>query len=109
MEGHGEGPRGLADLVVAKETKFKGTVPLNEAVLAGQTSNVDYGGLIADVLDGLLMMTEGNWGEKREELAELPGARGGRDLNRRKRRKQRIRLCSLCFLLFRHNTAGRRP
>jgi hypothetical protein len=27
--------------------------------------------LIADVLDGLLMMTEGNWGDKREELAEL--------------------------------------
>ena len=54
-----------------KETKFTGTVPLNEAVLAGQTSNVDYGGLIADVLDGLLTMTEGNWEDKREELAEL--------------------------------------
>ena len=27
--------------------------------------------LIADVLDGLLMMTEENWGDKREELAEL--------------------------------------
>ena len=62
----------LADLVRwRKDTKFKGTVPLNEAALAGQTSNGDYEGLIADVLDGLLMMTEGNWEDKREELAEL--------------------------------------
>ena len=71
-KGTGKDHAVLADLVRwRKDTKFKGTVPLNEAVLAGQTSNVDYGGLIADVLDGLLMMTEGNWGEKREELAEL--------------------------------------
>ena len=32
---------------------------------------MDYRALIADVLDGLLMMTEGNWEDKREELAEL--------------------------------------
>jgi len=71
-KGMGKDHAVLADLVRwRKDTKFKGTVPLNEAVLAGQTSNVDYGGLIADVLDGLLMMTEGNWEDKREELAEL--------------------------------------
>ena len=38
---------------------------------AAEANAVDYRGLIADVLDGLLMMTEGNWEEKREELAEL--------------------------------------
>ena len=71
-KGKGKDYAVLADLVRwRKETKFTGTVPLNEAVLAGQTSNVDYGGLIADVLDGLLTMTEGNWEDKREELAEL--------------------------------------
>ena len=71
-KGMGKDHAVLADLVRwRKDTKFKGTVPLNEAVLASQTSNVDYGGLIADVLDGLLMMTEGNWEDKREELAEL--------------------------------------
>ena len=43
----------------------------NEAVFVSQTSSVDYGALIADVLDGLLMMTEANWEDKREELAEL--------------------------------------
>ncbi len=71
-KGRGRDYAVLADLVRwRKDTKFRGTVPLNEAVLAAETNTVDYRALIADVLDGLLMMTEGNWEEKREELAEL--------------------------------------
>ena len=71
-EGKGKDYAVLADLVRwRKDTKFTGTVPFNEAVFASEASNVDYGALIADVLDGLLMMTEGNWADKREELAEL--------------------------------------
>jgi hypothetical protein len=71
-KGKGKDYAVLADLVRwRKETKFTGTVPLNEAALAGQSSNMDYGALLADVLDGLLVMTEENWEEKREELAEL--------------------------------------
>ena len=71
-KGMGKDYAVLADLVRwRKDTKFTGTVPLNEKVLAAETSTVDYRALIADVLDGLLMMTEGNWADKREELAEL--------------------------------------
>jgi hypothetical protein len=71
-KGKGKDYAVLADLVRwRKDTKFTGTVPFNEAVFASQASNVDYGALIADVLDGLLAMTEGNWENKREELAEL--------------------------------------
>jgi hypothetical protein len=32
---------------------------------------VDYPGLLADVLDGLLSMNEENWAERCEELAEM--------------------------------------
>jgi hypothetical protein len=71
-KGRGKDYAVLADLVRwHKDTKFTGTVPFNEAVFASGASDVDYGALIADVLDGLLMMTEGNWEDKREELAEL--------------------------------------
>jgi hypothetical protein len=75
--GRGKDYAVLADLVRwRKDTKFTGTVPLNESVFAAETNTVDYPALVADVLDGLLMMTEGNWEDKREELAELlrPGA-----------------------------------
>ena len=71
-KGMGKDYAVLADLVRwRKDTKFKGTVPLNEAVLAAEPNTVDYRALIEDVLDGLMMMTEGNWEEKREELADL--------------------------------------
>ena len=71
-EGKGKDYAVLADLVRwRKDTKFTGTVPFNETVFASEPSNVDYEALIADVLDGLLVMTEGNWEDKREELAEL--------------------------------------
>jgi hypothetical protein len=71
-KGKGRDYAVLADLVRwRKDTKFKGTVPFNEAVFAAEPNTVDYRALIEDVLDGLLTMTEGNWEEKREELAEL--------------------------------------
>jgi hypothetical protein len=71
-KGRGKDYAVLGDLVRwRKETKFQGTVPFNEAVWGGQTSSADYGALLSDVLDGLLTMTEGNWEEKREELADL--------------------------------------
>ena len=49
----------------------KETVALNENVLMEKADRVDYPGLLADVLDGLLSMTEENWAERCEELAEL--------------------------------------
>ena len=51
-------------------------VPLNEAVLAGKAPSVDYPALISDVLDGVLSMTEGNWQDKAEELAEMLRGKG---------------------------------
>ena len=77
-KGMGKDYAVLADLVRwRKDTKFTGTVPLNEAVFAAETKTVDYLALIEDVLDGLLTMTEGNWEEKREGLAELLRPVGG--------------------------------
>jgi hypothetical protein len=71
-KGRGRDYAALADLVRwRKDTKFTGTVPLNEAVFAAEPNTVNYQGLLEDVLEGLLMMTEGNWEDKREELAEL--------------------------------------
>jgi hypothetical protein len=46
-------------------------VALNENVLLERAPPVDYPGLLADVLDGLLSMTEENWRERCGELAEL--------------------------------------
>jgi hypothetical protein len=46
-------------------------VPLNDALLHNRAETVDYPGLLSDVLDGLLSMTEENWAERCEELAEL--------------------------------------
>ena len=49
----------------------KESVPLNENVLLDKASGVDYPGLLSDVLDGLLAMSDENWAERCEELAEL--------------------------------------
>ena len=54
-----------------KKVGRKETVPLNEAVMQGKAETTDYPGLLSDVLDGLLSMTDGNWQERCEELAEL--------------------------------------
>jgi hypothetical protein len=47
------------------------TVPLNEAVMHARAETTDYPGLLSDVLDGLLSMTEENWEERREELKDV--------------------------------------
>jgi hypothetical protein len=52
-------------------------VALNENVLLEKAPAVDYPGLLADVLDGLLSMSEHNWRERCEELAELLRAMAG--------------------------------
>jgi hypothetical protein len=49
----------------------KGTVPLNESITRGTAAKADFEGLLADVLYGLLSMTESNWHELCEELAEV--------------------------------------
>jgi hypothetical protein len=49
----------------------RGTVPLHEAILHMTAASVDYAGLLADLLEGLLEMNAGNWEEKAEELADL--------------------------------------
>jgi hypothetical protein len=53
-----------------KRVERKETVPLNEAVLQEKTETTDYPGLLSDVLDGLLSMTDENWQERCEELSE---------------------------------------
>jgi hypothetical protein len=70
----------LADLVRwRKQSKFRGTVPLNQAVIADEVPGVSREELISDVLDELLGMTAHNWQERREKLAELlrPAVRRG--------------------------------
>jgi len=54
-----------------KKVSRKETVPLNEAVLQEKAETVDYPGLLSDVLEGLLSMSEENWQERCEELADL--------------------------------------
>jgi hypothetical protein len=62
----------LLDLVRwRKAVRVKGTVPFNENMLLEKSSSTDYPGLLSDVLDGLLEMTEDNWQERCEELAEM--------------------------------------
>jgi hypothetical protein len=40
-------------------------------VLLGKADSVDYPGLLSDVLEGLMEMTQENWQEDSEELADL--------------------------------------
>jgi len=54
-----------------KKVGRKETVPLNEAVMQGKAETADYPGLRSDVLDGLLSMTEQNWHDRWEELADV--------------------------------------
>jgi hypothetical protein len=64
--------RAMLDLVRwRKAVGRRERVVLNESVLLEKASSVDYPGLLADVLDGLLSMTQENWKERCEELAEL--------------------------------------
>jgi len=54
-----------------KQIGQKGTVPVPESVLKNTASHTDYAGILADVLEEILAMTEENWQEKAEALAEL--------------------------------------
>jgi hypothetical protein len=64
--------RAMLDLVRwRKAVGRKERVALNENVLLEKAQAVDYPGLLADVLDGLLSMTQENWKERCEELSEL--------------------------------------
>jgi hypothetical protein len=49
----------------------KGTVSVNESITQGTAAPADFAGLLSDVLDEVLTMTEDNWNEKAEALAEL--------------------------------------
>jgi hypothetical protein len=54
-----------------KKVGRKEELPLNDAILNERTQTTDFPGLLADVLEGLLSMTAGNWQEQADELAEL--------------------------------------
>jgi len=70
--GRGKDYAILADLVRwRKQMRFRGTVPLDETMLESKTPDTDYAGLLGDVLEGLLEMTEEKWEEKCETLADL--------------------------------------
>ena len=70
--GQSKAHQAMLDLVRwRKKVGGKSTVPLNEAVLLEKAPTADYPALLADVLDGLLSMTEDDWPERCEELAEL--------------------------------------
>ena len=54
-----------------KKVGRKETMPLNDAILHEKADTTDYPALLSDVLDGLLSMTETNWQDLAEELAQL--------------------------------------
>jgi hypothetical protein len=54
-----------------KKIGQKGTVPVPESVLKNTASHTDYAGILSDILEEVLAMTEENWQEKAEALAEL--------------------------------------
>ena len=54
-----------------KKIGRKETIPLNEAIRHEKADTTDYPVLLSDVLDGLLSMTETNWQDLCEELAEM--------------------------------------
>jgi len=71
-EGKGKEYRAMLELVRwRKKVGGKGKVPLNDAIVHERAQTVDFPGLLADVLDGLLSMTDENWAEQCEALAEL--------------------------------------
>jgi hypothetical protein len=70
--GMGKEYRAMLDLVRwRKAMGRKGTVALNDRVLLEKAESVDYPGLLSDVLDGLMSMTEVNWKYESGKLAEL--------------------------------------
>ena len=71
-EGKGKEYRAMLELVRwRKKVGGKGKVPLNDSIVHERAQTVDFPGLLADVLDGLLSMTDQNWAEQCEVLTEL--------------------------------------
>jgi hypothetical protein len=71
-EHRGQAYAAMLDLVRwRKRVGRKETLPLNDNILHEKAEITDYPGLLSDVLDGLLSMTETNWQELCEELADL--------------------------------------
>ena len=67
-----KGPAYLAMLDLVrwrKQVGRKETLQLHDSILLGKAEATDYPGLLSDVLDGLLSMTEDNWQDLCEELA----------------------------------------
>jgi len=56
---------------VRKKVGRSEKVPLNDSILLEKGSSVDYPGLLSDVLDGLLSMTDENWEQETQALAEV--------------------------------------
>ena len=70
--GKGKEYRAMVELVRwRKKVGRKERLPLNDAIVHERAETADYPGLLSDVLDGLLSMTEENWADRCEELAEL--------------------------------------
>lgn len=70
--GQGAAYKTMVDLVRwRKQVGRRETVRLNESIFAAQTSSTDYAGLLADVLEHLLDMTEDNWEARSRELTDL--------------------------------------
>jgi hypothetical protein len=62
----------MLDLVRWRKTiSGKEKVPFNPEVFHEKQPTIDYPGLLSDVLDGLLSMTDTNWEDHCAELAEL--------------------------------------
>lgn len=70
--GRGVAYVSMLDLVRwRKKVGRKQTIALNEAIFHDTTGATDYPGLLSDVLDGLLSMTDANWPDLCAELTEL--------------------------------------
>lgn len=71
-QSKGKEYRAMLELVRwRKKVGRKEKVPLNDAIVHERARTVDFPGLLADVLDGLLSMTDENWADECEKLAEL--------------------------------------
>jgi hypothetical protein len=71
-KGRGKAYETMLDLVEWRKSVGRHVeIPLNDAILLERSKSVDHPALLSDVLDGLLSMTEGNWEDKVEELAEV--------------------------------------
>jgi len=70
--GKGDAYKSMLDVVRwRKKVGRTDTVALNENILLERADTSDYPGLLGDVLDGLLSMTDSNWSELAQQLVGL--------------------------------------